>query len=200
MKDEPDLNFLIATIRHVVENRNITSNYQVGGWLLTGLERTLNYRLLRTIGMLSPFVLRAIMDGNVEILQRQAIEFSDPIYAANLCLSLLDHNPDDVIAAAMDKLETTGGKVINQYVPAGNNGSATEYWTRSRQPSPLPSLDAKSQAAQLRVELDAARKEVAEASMRLATTKAWADKLNAENQSFRRSRVLRLWRAIRRVQ
>jgi hypothetical protein len=138
MRDEPDLDFLISTIRHIVATRNITSNYQVGGWLLTGLERSLGYGLLRMIGMLSPAVIQAIVDENVLVLQRQAIEARDPIFAANLCLSLTHQDSEFLVTAAMDSLWSTHGKVLNQYVPIGAASSAAEPWSHSRQLSSLP--------------------------------------------------------------
>jgi hypothetical protein len=135
MKDEPDLDFLISTIRHVVAERDITTNYQVGVFLLTGLEKSLDFALLRTVGMLSPVALRAIVEDNGAILQRQAIEFCDPIFAANLCLAAAQDNPEALIMSAMDRLEATRGQVINRFVPDGAE-SGSRPWARSTQLSP----------------------------------------------------------------
>lgn len=144
MKDEPDLDFLISTIRHIVAGRDITTNYQVGVFLLTGLEQSLNFALLRTVGMLSPFVLRAIVQDDVAVLQRQAVEFCDPIFAANLCLAVAQDNPEVLIMGAMDRLEATRGQVINRFVPA-NADSGPRPWARSTQPSPqVPVADYRS--------------------------------------------------------
>jgi hypothetical protein len=188
MRDEPDLGFLISTIRHVAAHRDLRTNYQVGVSLLTGLEQSLDFALLRTVGMLSPFVLRAIVDGDVHLLRRQAIEFGDPIFAANLCLALAQDNPEDLISAAMDRLEATRGNVINQYVPAGGTGAGP--WHRCTQPSPPPQVSDP--------ELGKLRNEVAAAHAQAAAATLLADQLAAENQSFRRSRLLRLGRVIRR--
>jgi hypothetical protein len=171
MKDQPDLDLLISTIRHIVATRDIATNYQVGVWLLTGLERSLDFPLLRTVGMLSPDVLRAIVDDKVAILQRQAIEFGDPIFAANLCFALSQDTPERMIADAMDKLEATRGDVINRFVPVQTATPTAEPWSRSIALSPVLS----SAAAVARIE-----------------------RVVAENQAFRRSRLLRLANTIRR--
>jgi hypothetical protein len=149
--------------------------------------------------MLSLHVLHAIVDEDSAILQRQAVEFGDLMFAANLCLALINDNTDDLITAAMDKLETTSSNILNQYVATQNSHTVVGYWSRSPQPSPLPCADAATHASELGAELRAARDEIAIATARIAAERAHADQLNAENQSFRRSRLLRLGRVVRRV-
>lgn len=190
MRGEPDLGFLISAIRHVALHRDLKTNYQVGVFLLTGLEQTLDFTLLRTVGMLSPFMLRAIVDDNVPLLRRQAVEFGDPIFAANLCLALAGDNSEATIAAAMDKLEATRGNVLNQYVPAG--GDLSRPWHRCTQTTPLLAPPAEES------ELGTLRNAIAVAQAQAAAAQQRAGQLEAQNQSFRRSRLLRLGRAIRR--
>jgi hypothetical protein len=47
--------------------------------------------------------------------------------------------------------------------------------------------------------LAAAKQEAAEANAKLAAAKLMIERLDAENAAYRRSRVLRLWKAIRGV-
>lgn len=133
-KDEPDLDFLISTIRHVVMHRDVRSNYQVGVWLLTGLERTLGFGLLRTIGLLSPDVVRAILEDNVRVLRRQMAEFADPMFAANLTLSKAPAG--DQMMRAMDILEASLGHVLNKYV-SSQSVETLGHWAPNPPPSPF---------------------------------------------------------------
>jgi hypothetical protein len=58
---------------------------------------------------------------------------------------------------------------------------------------------AKQEAAEANAKLAAARQEAAEASAKLAAANLMIERLDAENAAYRRSRVLRLWKAIRGV-
>jgi hypothetical protein len=131
-RNQPDLDLLIALIRHVATHHELMSNYQVGGWMLTGLERTLDFALLRTIGMLSPHLIHAIVAGDTAVLQRHGMEFADPVYAANMCLSLETATSQQLMVAAMDLLEETRGEVLNRYVPAIHPHPAGVHWTQYR--------------------------------------------------------------------
>jgi Glycosyl transferase family 2 len=58
---------------------------------------------------------------------------------------------------------------------------------------------AKQEAAEANAKLAAAKQEAAEANAKLAAAKLMIERLDAENAAYRRSRVLRLWKAIRGV-
>jgi hypothetical protein len=137
-KGQADLDFLISAIRHVVMTRKIETNYQVGVWLLTGLERTLGFKLLRTIGMLSPDVMRAILVDDARILTRQMVEFVDPMFAANLCLALSSATSNDQMMRVMDLLEASAGQVLNKYAPT-EAVEQQRWWARVSLPAPLVS-------------------------------------------------------------
>lgn len=131
-RNQPDLDLLISLIRHIATHRKINSNYQVGGWMLTGLERSLGFRLLRTIGMISPALAEAIVGEDEIVLRRHGAEFGDPVYAANIGLSLETVMTQGLIDTTMDRLEQTRGEVLNRHVPPGDVHRPDTHWTQQR--------------------------------------------------------------------
>jgi hypothetical protein len=118
VKNEPDLDFLIDVVRYLAARREITSNYQVGGDLLKGLRKSLAFALLDQVGMFSPMVVRALESEDEGVLRRQALAFGMPIYAANVCATSNHGEFDECfIAAVLDKLEETRGRIVNRYLP-----------------------------------------------------------------------------------
>ena len=112
---EPDLDFLISATRHVACNREIKDNYQVGGDLLKGLRKSLNYEVLDHVGMFSNHIVRALAHGLTDVVAAQARLHGSPIYAANLCASG-NYRPEVTEAevfTAMDALERSRGCLIN---------------------------------------------------------------------------------------
>jgi len=114
-RGEPDLDLLIHLTRHVAAHRQIRDNYQVGGDILKGLRVVLDFAMFDNIGMFSPKVLGAIADSQADILRLQAQSFGSEFYAANLCITH-DGNLLPRAEALMDRLESSGGAVINQYL------------------------------------------------------------------------------------
>jgi hypothetical protein len=115
-KDQVDLDFFISTIRHVVMTRKITSNRQVGVWLVSGLVQPFAFPVLTQIGMLGPHMLQAIVEDRSLLLKAFAELTLTGVFAANLCLSLQDQSGLTLLQSAMDRLEATGGEIINRYV------------------------------------------------------------------------------------
>jgi hypothetical protein len=119
---EPDLDFLIAAIRHVAAHRQITDNFQVGGDLIKGLRRPLAFEMLDDVGMLSNHLVLAVARDVTELCAAQARLHGTPLHAANLCASP-NHIPlvsDAEAQRAMDRLEGTRGGVLNGWLRGGD--------------------------------------------------------------------------------
>ena len=122
-KYHPDLDLLIHAIRHIVSTRRIHASYQVGTKLLVGLQYSLDFPVLTNIGMFSPDVMSAIALGQAPVLAALARASGYPSFAANLCLSLNGGMTREMIRTAMDRLETSRGQVVNQYLGGGGSDS-----------------------------------------------------------------------------
>jgi hypothetical protein len=118
IRDEPDLDFLIAATRHVGVHRTITHNFQVGVSLIRGLQASLNFKLIDNSGMFSSSILYAIARGLELPLEAQARYHGAPVQAANLCGA--NHSRPAIdeasIMLAMDRLSATKGDVINRWL------------------------------------------------------------------------------------
>jgi hypothetical protein len=118
MRDEPDLDFLIAATRHVGLYRAIAHNFQVGVSLIRGLQVSLNFKLIENSGMFSSSILYAIARGLDLPLEAQARYHGAPVHAANLCGGA--HAKPSIgeasIMLAMDRLSATKGDVINRWL------------------------------------------------------------------------------------
>lgn len=117
MQGEPDLDLLITVTKHVAMYREIKTNYQVGGHLLKGLRASLDFATWDNIGMLSPYVIKAVAEGNKELLALQARSFGSPIHAANLAAG--DHYwsvGDSDLGKAIELLDASRGDVINSHL------------------------------------------------------------------------------------
>lgn len=128
MRGEPDLDFLIAATRHVAMHRDIQTNYQVGGHLIKGLRLPLDFEVVDSVGMFNPYVVRALARKRIALLRAQAIYHGTPVHAANLCASS-NYAPIVTEAhalAAMDRLESTRGAVLNQWLSEGS-GMALKF-------------------------------------------------------------------------
>jgi hypothetical protein len=121
MRGEPDLDFLIQTIRHVAAHRTLTSNYQVGGDLIKGLRKVLDIKTVDSAAMFSSYVVRALARNVSLLVEAQSRYHGTPIYAANLCAA--DHYdwraPEADAMTAMDRLEESKGDVVNQWLARG---------------------------------------------------------------------------------
>ncbi len=118
---QPDLDFLIDAIRHIARHRRIFSNYQVGGDLIKGLARSMAFQALPNVGMFSPITVTALADGDESVLRAQASFHGTPVRAANLCATERYSNTPDqpVTLRAMDRLEETRGRVLNDWLDEG---------------------------------------------------------------------------------
>jgi hypothetical protein len=113
---EPDLDFLIAATRHVAMHRTIADNFQVGGNLVRGLRKSLAFETLGDVATFSPNVLIALARDVAELVQLQARLHGTPVHAANLCASILPTIAEQEAPTAMDRLETTRGGIVNQWL------------------------------------------------------------------------------------
>lgn len=109
---QDDLDLFIHIIRHTVRHRTITSNYQVGVKLISGLAYPLNIETIKGVGMFSPAVLQAIAENNAAFLRQFLAFHGYQMQAANLGLSLNDA-VIPYVKLAMDRLEASAGNVVN---------------------------------------------------------------------------------------
>jgi hypothetical protein len=123
---QPDLRFLIDTTRHVAMHREIRSNYQVGGDLIKGLRRSLAFETLDNVAMFNPHVVVALARRKNTLLRAQAQFHGSPVYAGNLCASS-NYGAlagEEAAMAAIDRLESTRGAILNQWIGAGGTALA----------------------------------------------------------------------------
>jgi hypothetical protein len=121
MKDEPDLEWLIHTLRHVARHRRIKTNYQVGGDIIKGMRTSLDFQVLEHIGMFSPAVVLSLAKEWEAPVRAQARYHGAPVYAANLCAGAQYDsvvNAEDALAA-VDALERTHGEIVNRWMAEG---------------------------------------------------------------------------------
>jgi hypothetical protein len=90
---------------------------------LSQLHQILPFPLLPNVGMLSPALMHDIASGSERFLPTYAGQLMAPIACANLCASLQDQAwggiPQDqqCYAAVIDRLQQTGGMVVNRWRP-----------------------------------------------------------------------------------
>ncbi len=115
---QPDLDFLIETIRYIARSRTIISNYQVGGDLIKGLCKSLRFEILHNVGMFSPLMVLATALDRKPLLRIQALMHGAPVHAANLCASpAYPQAPSlEQTLSAMDRLEQSRGEVLNGWL------------------------------------------------------------------------------------
>jgi hypothetical protein len=121
MAGEPDLDFLIAATRHIAAHRQIHSNYQVGGDIIQGLRRCLDFQVLDNVGMFSDDIVAALARNQGDILHAQARFHATPVYAANLCVGAhyLNSVSEAEALLAIDALLGTRGEVVNAWLSEG---------------------------------------------------------------------------------
>jgi hypothetical protein len=142
MAEEPDLEWLISTTRHIARHRQISSNYQVGGDLIKGMHASLDFQVVENVGMFSNHVVVALARGEEAVMHAQARFHGRPVYAANLCAG--PHYEPPVTGAdaitAMEALLRTRGEVVNAWLAEGRLKVQTypglTRFTLSRSPQP----------------------------------------------------------------
>jgi hypothetical protein len=113
---QTDLELFIRIIRHIVLTRSISSNYQVGVRLISGLAYSLDIPVITCVGMFSPDVIDAIADGRRRFMRAVALFHGHKMQAANLGWSQAEHFTEARMMTAMDRLESTAGAVLNGYL------------------------------------------------------------------------------------
>jgi hypothetical protein len=113
---QTDLELFIHIIRHIVMTRTIGSNYQVGVRLISGLAYSLDIPAITCVGMFSPDVVDAIADNRRGFMRAFARFHGHKVQAANLGWSQAEHFTEARMMAAMDRLESTAGDILNGYL------------------------------------------------------------------------------------
>jgi hypothetical protein len=121
MAAEPDLDFLISTVRHIALHRPVETNYQLGGDLIKGLRASLDFQLIDNVGMFSPDIVRALARGDAPVLPAQARFHQTPVHAANLCAGAHYSPPveEAEVLGAIDTLARTRGEAVNAWLAEG---------------------------------------------------------------------------------
>ncbi len=119
--NQPDLQFLIDAIFHIARHRPLRGNYQVGGDVVRGLWSSLDFPTLEDVGMFSPDIIRALAGPVRPLLKAQARFHGSEVHAANLCGSAhyLGGATEAQVLAAMDRLESSRGNVVNRWLADG---------------------------------------------------------------------------------
>jgi|HubBroStandDraft_1064217.scaffolds.fasta_scaffold00005_132 hypothetical protein len=117
-RNQPDLDFLIATIRHLVMTREIDESLKVGVKLITALQPVLEFPMLTAVGMFGQEMIQAVADDDPSVLGLFARATGYPVFAANIGYSFSTDPGEALITAAMDNLERTRGDIINRHLGA----------------------------------------------------------------------------------
>jgi len=115
-RQQNDLALFIHIIRHIVMTRAISSNYQVGVRLISGLAYSLDIPVITCVGMFSPDLIDAIADDRRGFMRAFARFHGHKMQAANLGWSLAANFTEARMMTAMDRLESTAGEVLNGYL------------------------------------------------------------------------------------
>ncbi|MGE5639729.1 MAG: hypothetical protein ACM30H_06500 [Clostridia bacterium] len=124
-RGNPVLEFLIyaaqALMRNAAGRPHPTA---VSTQLLSALNERMGLPLLRHFGMLSPFVMRALLEGDEGYLRTYMARVGEPMVAANLCGSFTDaanHGttlPESVYDETVRVLLETRGAALNRFLPS----------------------------------------------------------------------------------
>jgi hypothetical protein len=136
---QPDIDWMIATIRYIAGSRPLQNSFQVGVKLLTGLHAGLRFPVLPQVGILSPATITALATERHGLLRMFAQESGYPLRAANLCWSQTAGGDASEIERAMDLLEATRGMAINRFLDPAQPAPLTlaDYRASAR---PMPAL------------------------------------------------------------
>ena len=92
----------------------------VGTQFLTSLYKAVNFRLIDNIGLFSPVLMSEIAGNNHHHLKKYMTLFGSPLYGANLCGSSIGKDlTEDIADKVVEKLLSTKGEVVNQYLGKG---------------------------------------------------------------------------------
>ena len=121
MRDSKLLDFYIeagqAFIRH---KPGRIDRADLGTVFLSRLHALAHFPLLSNVGMISPWLLADIARGEGNLVRRYMEHAKLPVYAANLCGSLLSTGVNEAdIEKVIETLLTTRGKALNRYVLYG---------------------------------------------------------------------------------
>lgn len=125
-KDQPVLDFLIFAVEEILRARppHEISSLTVGTRFFTALARAMPVRVLQSVGLFTPPLIRDILAGGGALLDAWAKRFARPIGAANLCASMQDRQVAGLQVSADDMKQTvdillgTRGAVVNQRIRA----------------------------------------------------------------------------------
>jgi hypothetical protein len=117
------LDFLIHAAQALVRNSaSKVRPVQVSTEFLSGLNAAMGLPLLRHVGMLSPYVIGALVAEDAALLQAYMAKVGEPLFAANLCASFRDpanHGStleEHYFERATEKLLATRGAALNRYL------------------------------------------------------------------------------------
>jgi hypothetical protein len=120
---QTDLELFIRIIRHIVMTRSIGSNYQVGVRLISGLAYSLEIPTITCVGMFGPDVIDALADNRARFIRAVALFHGHRMQAANLGWSQAAHFTEARMMTAMDRLESTAGGILNDWLEGASADS-----------------------------------------------------------------------------
>jgi len=104
---------------------HVQDHTEVGTKFLTLRNRQCPIPILNGFGLVSPLVMRALVNGDDDLLAQFMGWQGAPLHAVNLCNFFRvrhanrDGVPDDVFLAVLDKLVTSKGSILNAQIPLG---------------------------------------------------------------------------------
>lgn len=118
MRDSKLLDFYIEAVQAFTRHKPGRINRaDLGTVFLSRLHALAHFPLLSNVGMISPWLLADIANGQGDLVRRYMEHVKMPVYAANLCGSLLGAGTNEAdIEKVVDILLATQGEALNQYV------------------------------------------------------------------------------------
>lgn len=122
------LDFYIEACKTIIlEHPGQPSFMEVGTKFLSALYLVLPFNLIQENALFSPIIMQGILTENKKYLQSFMEKQTSPLYAANLCSSLIVKNifskyrnkevrmTDELYLQVINKLVDSKGKILEQY-------------------------------------------------------------------------------------
>lgn len=107
-----------AFVRH---KRSQIGHADIGTQFLSRLHALAHFPLLTDVGMISPWLLNDIAEGPGELTQRYMQHTNTPIFAANLCGSMVRGGiTEQMVERVVGQLLASRGGILNQYLAQTN--------------------------------------------------------------------------------
>ena len=116
------LDFYIESAQAFVRHKcSQIGHADIGTQFLSRLHALAHFPLLTNVGMISPWLLNDMAEGPGELTARYMQYASQPMFAANLCGSMIRNDVDSrKLERIMKQLLASRGAMLNQYLVKTN--------------------------------------------------------------------------------